>query len=73
MKIFLDRIEKSGGNVSVLVLQEIWDGLEGLQYIVKNLNPKSIPGWVIQNSFTFETIAIEIQLENVSVLIILQI
>ena len=25
LKIFLDRIEKSGGNVSVLVLQEIWD------------------------------------------------
>ena len=25
LKIFLDRIEKSGGNVSVLVLQGIWD------------------------------------------------
>ena len=25
LKIFLDRIEKSGGNVSVLVLKEIWD------------------------------------------------
>ena len=25
LKIFLDGIEKSGGNVSVLVVQEIWD------------------------------------------------
>ena len=25
LKTFLDRIEKSGGNVSVLVVQEIWD------------------------------------------------
>ena len=25
LKIFLDRIEKSGGTVSVLVLQELWD------------------------------------------------
>ena len=57
----------------LLIHEKHQKGLEGLQYIVKNLNPKSIPGWVIQNSFTFETIAIEIQLENVSVLIILQI
>ena len=25
LKIFLDKIEKSGGNVSVIVVQEIWD------------------------------------------------
>ena len=38
-------------------------------YCKKNLNPKLIPGLVIQNTFTFEPIAIEIQLEHVSVLI----
>ena len=92
LKIFLDRIEKSGGNVSVLILQEIWDvsipnlffikdfelftntrktskGGGVAIYCKKNLNPKLIPGLVIQNTFTFESIAIEIQLENVSVLI----
>ena len=92
LKILLDRIEKSGGNVSVLVLQEIWDvSLPNLFlikdfelftntretskgggvaiYCKKDLNPKLIPGLVRQNTFTFESIAIEIQLENVSVLI----
>ena len=61
MNIFLDRIEKSGGNVSVLVLQKIWEKHqkgEGLQYIVKNFNPKLIPGLVRQNTFTFESITI---------------
>ena len=38
-------------------------------YCKKNFNPKLIPGLVIQNTFTFESIAIEIQLEHVSVLI----
>ena len=38
-------------------------------YCKKNLNPKLIPGLVIQNTFIFESIAIEIQLEHVSVLI----
>jgi len=92
LKILLNRIKKSGGNVSVLVLQEIWDvSLPNLFlikdfelftntretskgggvaiYCKKDLNPKLIPGLVRQNTFTFESIAIEIQLENVSVLI----
>ena len=38
-------------------------------YCNKNFNPKLIPGLVRQNTFTFKLIAIEIQLENVSVLI----
>ena len=33
------------------------------------MNPKLIPGLVIQNTFTFRSIAIEIQLEHVSVII----
>ena len=88
----LDRIEKSGGNVSVLVLQEIWDvslpnlfvikdfelftntreiskGRGVAIYCKKSLNPKLIPGLVRQNTFIFESIVIEIQIENVSVLI----
>ena len=91
--MLLDRIEKSGGNVSVLVLQEIWDvSLPNLFvikdfelftntreiskgnikrkyqkvaiYCKKSLNPKLIPGLVRQNTFTFESIVIEIQIEK---------
>ena len=36
LKIFLDRIEKSGGNVSVLVLQEIWDVSITNLFIIKD-------------------------------------
>ena len=41
LKIFLDKIEKSGGNVSVLVLQEIWD--------------VSIPNWFFIKDFELST------------------
>ena len=90
LKIFLDRIENSGGNVSVLV--EIWDvsilnlffikdfelftntretskGGGVAIYCKRDFNPKLIPGLVRQKTFTFESIAIEISLENVSVFI----
>jgi len=90
LKIFLDRIENSGGNVSVLV--EIWDvsilnlffikdfelftntretskGGGVAIYCKRDFNPKLIPGLVRQKTFPFESIAIEISLENVSVLI----
>ena len=56
--------------LNYLLIHEKHQKGEVLQYIAKkNLIPKLIPGLVLQNTFTFESIAIEIQLEHVSVLI----
>ena len=68
LKKILDRIEQSGGNVSVLVWQEIREvSIPNFFFKISNENhqkkhPKLIPGLVRQNTFTFESILIEIQL-----------
>ena len=36
LKMILDRIEKSGGNVSVLVLQDIWNVSIPNLFVIKN-------------------------------------